>query len=146
MLHKIEQLRKKPKHVRDRYAFWFAFLFTVCVAGVWATTLPARFLALSETEVTAPEEIGVAGERWSGLLASVRSGFAALGTETDDVEGAVVLPVTATTTSTSTDPLADMVWTEAAKAPEREPTQPARTILIGTTSTATASGTDNVLQ
>lgn len=42
MLRKIEQIRKEPKEVRNRYAFWVAFLFTAVVAFFWVTSLPAR--------------------------------------------------------------------------------------------------------
>ncbi len=44
MLKKIEALRKEPKHVRNRYAFWTAFFVTLVIIVVWGSTLPARFM------------------------------------------------------------------------------------------------------
>lgn len=47
MLKKIESLRKESKETRNRYAFWFAFLFTAVVTVFWLTTVPARLAVLS---------------------------------------------------------------------------------------------------
>lgn len=55
MLKKIEELRKRPKHVRDRYAFVSALVFTSAVAMIWVVSLPARF---SETP-----EVGLADDQ-----------------------------------------------------------------------------------
>ncbi len=42
MLDKIESLRKQPKHVRNRYAFWIALSITLLIALLWALTISAR--------------------------------------------------------------------------------------------------------
>lgn len=42
MLDKIESLRKQPKHIRNRYAFWIALSISLLIALVWALTISAR--------------------------------------------------------------------------------------------------------
>ena len=46
----LEDIRKKPKPVRDQYAFFSALAITAVIAGVWALSIPARF---SETAISA---------------------------------------------------------------------------------------------
>lgn len=43
MLKYIESLRTKPKHVRGAYAFWAAFLVTLCIALIWSSGISKRF-------------------------------------------------------------------------------------------------------
>jgi hypothetical protein len=143
MFTKLEALRKKPKHVRDRYAFWFASLATFCIAGVWATTLPAKFSTIMGVDVTTPVEVAEANSRWSDMLASVRAGISGL---VSDEEATTTVKAEATSSAPA------MVWTEAAVSERVETDAPARIILIGTSSAAaaTTSGTTstvkNVLQ
>ncbi len=42
MLRHIEELRKKPKAVRNQYAFSVALTVTLLILAVWAISLPAR--------------------------------------------------------------------------------------------------------
>lgn len=58
MLHKIEQLRKKPKHVRDRYAVSGALLVTALVAVIWVASLPSRFNEVPDAMVNGDTQGG----------------------------------------------------------------------------------------
>ncbi len=57
MLKYIESLRTKPKHVRGAYAFWAAFLVTLCIALIWSSGVSKRFGSEEEiiAEVPSPE-------------------------------------------------------------------------------------------
>lgn len=55
MIEKIEALRKKPRHVRNRYAFWIALLITLVIVGVWSLTLPSRISNIEGTQAEVPE-------------------------------------------------------------------------------------------
>lgn len=44
----IRTVQAKPRIVRQYYAFGFAMLCTLVLAGVWVTTLPAKFSFLTE--------------------------------------------------------------------------------------------------
>jgi hypothetical protein len=52
MLDKIEALRKQPKHIRNRYAFWIALSLTLLIALVWALVLSAKL----STKKVVPQE------------------------------------------------------------------------------------------
>jgi hypothetical protein len=56
MIEKIEALRKKPRHVRNRYAFWVAVLITLVIVGVWSLTLPARISHIEGVQAEKLEE------------------------------------------------------------------------------------------
>ena len=43
MLKKIESLRKRPKHVRNQYAFYGAVLVTGIIIVFWVVSIPAKF-------------------------------------------------------------------------------------------------------
>lgn len=56
----LDNLRSKPKHVRDQYALGIAVFCTLAIGGVWTLSLPARFApqsqvaALASTTTAAP--------------------------------------------------------------------------------------------
>jgi len=141
----LDKLRKKPKSVRNRYAFWLAVLFTICVAGIWVTTLPTRlFLIMSTAAGTASTaEVRTLSSRWSNITAAVRTSF-----NKSPIASAVV-ESTSNQIASSTPTTTDMVWTEAAASKYIEYDNPARTILIGNTSKVIATSskaTTNVIQ
>ena len=123
MLKKIEALRKKPKNIRNRYAFWIATIATLVVVVVWGTTLPTRFAQTAENTSTSAglDEFGNAlGEISSNLsdtLNSVRSQAELyeaeyreapeeeMGTTTDEMglEPTIILLGTTTATTTPND-------------------------------------------
>ncbi|MFN3188475.1 MAG: hypothetical protein ACK42D_02955 [Candidatus Paceibacteria bacterium] len=56
LLRAIENVRQKPKAVRQRYAFVIAATFTAVVAGVWSLSLPSRFMEVQEGVIaTSPQ-------------------------------------------------------------------------------------------
>lgn len=57
ILRAIENIRQKPRSVRQRYAFVTAFIFTAVVTGIWSLSLPARFVAVQEGVMIASPEI-----------------------------------------------------------------------------------------
>ncbi len=63
MLKKIESIRKKPKHIRNAYAFWVALAVTLIIALFWFTTLPATFSNTPATSTT--EQIEAIGQESS---------------------------------------------------------------------------------
>ena len=49
----LEELRKKPKSLRNQYAFWGALLLTLVIGAVWVVALSVRF----GSEPVVPTEI-----------------------------------------------------------------------------------------
>ena len=47
ILSKIESLRKKPKVVRVRYAFWMSTVFTAVITAFWVTSLSVQMQSMS---------------------------------------------------------------------------------------------------
>jgi len=71
MLKKIEQLRKEPKQVRDRYALYGALCVTTIIATAWLITVPAKF----ETIVVTPSDTqsSAAADAWQDVSAQLRA-------------------------------------------------------------------------
>jgi hypothetical protein len=90
MLNKIEALRKQPKHIRDRYAFWIAIFLTCFVVAVWALTLPSRFVQEEPTQDVVSEEDSSFGELFGSVFNQAAERF-------KDLQGPVA-------TSTETTP------------------------------------------
>ncbi len=44
----LDNLRTKPKVIRDQFAFMVAVIFTLLVAGVWALSIPSRLARITE--------------------------------------------------------------------------------------------------
>lgn len=137
MLSKIEALRKKPKYVRNMYAFWGAVGATSVIALVWATTLPSRVDVLADQEGVREEVSGFSAfvrdisASVQTSVANIRSGVAVYQAE----EGAIADPVatedsplrfesysTSTSTSTRQDLLRSAV--ERARFGEQSQTAP----------------------
>jgi hypothetical protein len=101
MLFKIlDNLRSKPKHVRDQYALGIALFCTFVIGGVWSLSLPSRFggdsqvAALASTTNAAP---------FSNFFTQLKSQFIDIKDTIDN------LPV-----ATSTRPVSIASSTEAA--------------------------------
>jgi hypothetical protein len=56
----FRDIRRKPKHIRQQYAFWSAAAVTAVIALVWTVSLPSRF-----EDAGAP----VADEAYTGAFA-----------------------------------------------------------------------------
>lgn len=48
LLRAITAIRRKPRAVRQQYAFMTAVLFTAFVAGIWTLSVPARFVSVQQ--------------------------------------------------------------------------------------------------
>jgi hypothetical protein len=54
MLSSLDELRKKPQHVKSRYAFVVAFLITAVIAGVWANV---TITALTPQQIVVQKDV-----------------------------------------------------------------------------------------
>lgn len=45
----LEELRKKPRSVKNLYAFWAAVLFTGVIGGIWLLGLLVKFSTVEQT-------------------------------------------------------------------------------------------------
>jgi hypothetical protein len=118
----LDQLRARPKGVRQRYAFASALIITLLIGGVWSLTLPARFAQTDSQLAAGTIPFGGFFDRikdsWQSLVPP-----AAPTTETEAVDTITTtidaLSLLGSTTSTTTRPT------------------PAVPVMIGTTSTTT---------
>jgi len=133
MLRKIEELRKQPKEVRNRRAFYVATVVTAIIAGVWAISVPAKFAAIDTIGNPANDQSGSFSraivdvkEQFASLVDSLRSESLVAPTPTDRLDKSNQIDIEA---MFDTD-------TSQNKIEEKEP---ARAIRIATTSTKTAT-------
>ena len=106
---------------RRRYAFVVAFLLTASIAGVWALSVPARFIG-GEAQIAA----GTAP--FAGFFDRMRAPFSNMVSE-----DAAVIPAPQLETATSSETVPSTVSpTTSVTGIRAEPNPPA--ILIGTTS------------
>ena len=129
MLRKIEALRKEPKEVRNRYAFWVAFLFTAVITVFWLTSIPARMSTLSGV-VPAEKTEGGFSRMFQNMKASVSDSVPTAPTFTEEQEG--------------TEEDAGTINFETffqATTTKKTPAQEGRPVLIGTTSRAQSTST-----
>lgn len=80
MIEKIESLRKKPRQVRNQYAFWIALLVTLVIVGVWSLTLPDRFSDI-EGRTESPDVVENSNEireRLGALFSNAKEALSAL--------------------------------------------------------------------
>lgn len=143
LLRAIENVRRKPKPVRKRYAFVVAVVFTALVAGVWSFSLPARFGAIDGAISAAPggrETSQSAGLPFSGMFGQIRQQFS-------DIMNTGGAPTATSDSSASAVPAASMpppandpVLLESGSTIRFGVTAPeagAPAIMIGTSSTST---------
>lgn len=146
LFDRLDALRHKPKHVRNRFAFSVAAGTTLIVLLVWSTTIPSRLTFFdmhtsAEPAVAQPASVTTkegADAWWQRMFASV-----ALWREKDSTPHLKKTLPAATSTPTTTP----MVWTEAIE--KKKTTTPgAKAVLIGTTSaeTTASSSAYSVLQ
>lgn len=127
----LDAIRRKPKHVREQYAFSGAVIFTSVVVGVWSLSLPARFAAVSE----GVNEAAPPAAPFAHLISQAKEGFSRLKSVSKEVEEGLVQ-------SSSTESFVSLPEATATTTLYDIPTstdniQPARTILIGTSSAST---------
>lgn len=101
LIEKIEALRKKPKAVRNRYAFSIALSTTLLIAIVWAVGVPARF----DRVVMVNEETNNNREEVSEQLMQLRELVA---DSVSDIKTQAELVGTAINSSTTQEFIAEM--------------------------------------
>lgn len=126
----LDNLREKPKAVRQRIAFLTAISFTLVIGGIWTLTLPARFAdeTLAQSEGTKP---------FAGMFSGFRDQFSALRQQASAVVGAVSSTTATTTTTVATT--SDMIDIRTLIATSTPPEPVPAPILIGTTSASTTT-------
>ena len=105
----VRAVRKKPKAVKDRYAFWSAAVLTGIVATVWMTSLTSGIQPVVEVETESaqlPNEstslgdmVGELREEVANLSDSVRTAVA-----TSSATSSVEIPSATTATATEITP------------------------------------------
>jgi hypothetical protein len=142
MLKKIESLRLKPKEVRNRYAFWYAFSFTAVIMLFWLVTIPSRLVSLTSLETESPDEIeGGIARSFADLKASLSDGVKSFNKVEDDS----LLQEEASTEvfKGDIDFSTFLSTTTVADNQQVVPKKRGKSVLIGTTSQARSSSTDN---
>ncbi len=130
----LDTIRRKPKHVREQYAFGVAITFTGLVIALWSFSLPSRF-------VNTPTEDGVvAAAPFAGLFNEFRQGFGAIKSQTASVFESEVSELTPLLAATSSEtdglPTAQELWPSIATS-----AQPTLVEIRVATSTAVAATT-----
>ncbi len=117
----IDALKRKPKAIRQQYAFVGALLITGVISGVWTLTLPARFsptVELADTQAATGPFAGMwqsFRDRWQTMQDSVAAlPIAAVATSTSssttDIDMSVVThPTTTIPKPTTPDPAPVMI-------------------------------------
>lgn len=122
----FDNLRTKPKGVRDQYALAGAICFTLMIGGVWSLSIPARLSTVASSASTT----AVASAPMSGFFAQLKSQFSS-------VKKAVVVPL-ATSTMTPSAASSAVAALELKLTPEnKQPVETtSSTIRFGTTTIA----------
>lgn len=135
MLKKIESIRKKPKEVRNRYAFWYSFGFTAVIAAFWLASVPSQLEGLtSSVPKTEDEKVqGGFSRSWEDLRASISGGIDTFNKSKEDTtlqeEGSV-----------QKDNIIDFAtFFSSTSEPVRKQVSPAKQVLIGTSSPSSLS-------
>jgi len=113
----LQELRKKPKNVREKYAFWGAFLVTAVIAIVWGISLSVQLgvfqeTTLSEETIQKPESSGAFSRSFSDVKDNVAGAWSAFTTDsetdnkatsTEEVVTKTSVEFSSTTTATSSE-------------------------------------------
>ena len=144
MLQKIESIRKKPKEVRQRYAFWGAFGFTGIIVVFWLVSLPSQlnFVLDVPSEETQRVQGGFA-RSFAGLRASISSVMDK--GEKGEVVPEAVVPVStaASGTAQTLDFESFFSTTSPVVQAKSEQSAPVNHVLIGTTSAKKSDSQEN---
>lgn len=141
LLRAIENIRQKPKPVRQRYAFVVTVTFTTIVVGVWSLSLPARFVAVQEGVMKVKPEITsqTATAPFSGVWSEFKQQILSLvgkGATTSSEE--LLILVSTTTVKVPTTPKEESVLLDSGSTIRfgtQSPIADTPGILLGTTST-----------
>jgi hypothetical protein len=142
----LDQLRNKPKPVREKYAFWGAIATTAVIALVWGLSLSAKFNNLDSNNVeTAEAEKQESGGAFSRSFSDAKSGMAsaweAFTTSKDNL--VVEEEVKAEATEEAVLPKVNNATnTDDTSLTHSSSSKNIRTIMIATTSVIMASSTE----
>lgn len=103
LLRWIENARKKPKTVRNQYAFFGAVILTSCIGLIWVATLPGRFANLDLAETETEETTGA----FAQFLSNAKQNMAAtIKAQTEKNKGYTAEPAATTTEPVSLEAIA----------------------------------------
>lgn len=130
----LDELRKKPKAVRDRYAFFGALILTVSISSIWFISLSVD--VPEKDDVVKPIKDNEALSVWKNFTDKLGSSFAKLGelTATSSTE----LEEEGPATSSVSDSAIDSVIKDSFRDLEEKHNQQ-KTIQIATSSKATTT-------
>lgn len=95
----LEELRRKPKPIRNLYAFWGAVLLTALIGGIWLLATVVKF---SATETT--EGITNTTSAFSQFIDRLKDGFKEEPPAATSTEPKATTTVPKNTTSATTSP------------------------------------------
>ena len=135
----LQELRQKPKAVRQQYAFWGATMITSLIALFWVVSLQYR---LSNTDLLTSDESssGVLSTFWQDLRTNTATVIDSLPSTDDDTQPSLV-PATTTESASAasqdhTSETDRFEWLTGTTTKEQQTPAPTtgRTVLIATTS------------
>lgn len=98
----LDNLRQKPKAVRNQYALGFALTLTLIIGGVWSLSLPARFANLGNVAAVGSASSTMETAPFSGLLDQLKHQFQSAKDVMQTVPQASSTETTGTNVSTTT--------------------------------------------
>ena len=109
LLEKIENIRNKPLHIRNQYAFFSALLITVCIAVVWGYITFNTVVHTTTEEVVKKDDVPSSLSRTLGeikihiqqSIASMRTSVQYVKTQSDDQDAPKLLDLDALYASSS---------------------------------------------
>lgn len=103
----LDELRRKPKHVRDRYAFFGALFVTLCIAMVWFVALGVRYSAPTSDVASSSQNVrSEYSSVWTTFTHSIGQAFSRfqnMNTATTSVEEEVSASTTASSSPSAID-------------------------------------------
>lgn len=141
----LDELRQKPKDVREKYAFWGAFSITAVIALVWGLSLSIHMSATgtnvaTEDKPIKPESAGAFSRSFSDIKSSAASAWSAFSQKSDsDIDIDEVVQEDESNAAEFTSSTSNQF--EFSTTSVETKNDNARTVLIATTSLKQASST-----
>ena len=98
----LEELRQKPKSVRNQYAFWGALFLTFAIGAVWVVALSVRFGGEPVVPNEIKENSGAFSQFYDEATANLSEIFSTIKNPPTDAETAVETASSSEDASTST--------------------------------------------
>lgn len=148
MFRKFRELKDAPKATREQYAFLYAAVITLIIAGIWMVSLPSQFADVNATADTDRVTTNANASSFSRVFKDVKAQFASvfssLRADVSEVEDLIETSEREPEQTAPADTAIDIsamfaTSSEAATtAPARQ--APPRTVLIATTTATTSVG------